>query len=488
LSQTFNGLSKLLNGLSQTFKREEGIMNPKKIFIVLMALVASVLVISLAPAFGQVDIVPPHVISPNGGEVWVVGSVHDIEWSGLSSPFTIEYSTNSGGTWLPVASEVGSSPYPWTIPNTPSFNCRVKVTNRLHQWDVSDDDFAICTTPPQITVTSPNGGENWGVGGTHYIMWTSQCFEDSVKIDYSTNSGMSWIPIDTVPNPGALEGIYQWVVPNTPSANCRVRVSDYKDGIPSDSSDNDFVISKITVSSPNGSEYWCVDSTYNILWNSNFFVDNVKLEYSTNSGGTWLTIINSTENDGVYQWIIPNNPSTNCKVKVSDHYDSDPADSSDNDFTIGVSAIAVTDPNGGEQLCVNSIYNIRWNTHCFTGNLKIEYSTNGGSNWNTVIASTANDGIYEWTVPNTPSINCLVRICDATDNDPCDTSDDVFTISPEATTVTAPNGGEVWCVGDNEDITWVCTCIDNVKIEYSTDGGSNWMTIIASIPCDGSYS
>ena len=464
-------------------------MNPKKIFVVVMALVVATFVISLAPAFALT------VTSPNGGESWVAGSVHSIVWSGKGFGYTIAYSTNSGGTWLPVAGGVPHSPYSWTIPNTPSTNCRVKVSTVWPQpeEDISDADFTIL--PSTITVTSPNGGENWGVGGTHYIMWTTQNFTDSVKIDYSTNSGMSWIPIDTVPNPGALEGIYQWVVPNTPSANCRVRVSDYKDGVPSDSSDNDFAISKITVLSPNGGEYWCVDSTYNILWNSNFFVDNVKLEYTTTtggtcSGGTWLTIINSTDNDGVYQWTIPNTtPSTNCKVRVSDAYDSDPCDVSDTTFTIGSSAITVTAPNGGEQLCVNSIYNVRWNTHCFTGNLKIEYSTNGGSNWNTIIASTTNDGIYEWTVPNTPSANCLVRICDAADNDPCDVSNNVFTIAVQAITVTAPNGGEVWCVGSNHNVTWNCSCADNVKIEYSTDGGPNWVTIIASTPCgSGSYS
>ena len=97
-----NGLSKLLNGLSQTFKKEEGIMNPKKIFVVLTALVAFALVFCLAPAFAQVEIIPPQVISPNGGEIWGVGSVYNIVWSGgTPPPFTIEYSTNSGGTWLP---------------------------------------------------------------------------------------------------------------------------------------------------------------------------------------------------------------------------------------------------------------------------------------------------------------------------------------------------------------------------------------------------
>ena len=53
--------------------------------------------------------------------------------------------------------------------------------------------------------------------------------------------------------------------------------------------------------------------------------------------------------------------------------------------------------------------------------------------------------------------------------------------------VVSPNGGEVWVVGESEDITWTGVNVSDVKIELSVDNGSNWTTIIESTPNTGSY-
>lgn len=55
-------------------------------------------------------------------------------------------------------------------------------------------------------------------------------------------------------------------------------------------------------------------------------------------------------------------------------------------------------------------------------------------------------------------------------------------------TVEAPNGGEVWVVGEAEDITWACVNVNDVKIEMSIDNGNTWSTIVDSIPDTGNYS
>jgi hypothetical protein len=91
---------------------------------------------------------------------------------------------------------------------------------------------------------------------------------------------------------------------------------------------------RIDVTSPNGGEVWFVDSTYNIIWISDNFKDSVKIEYSTNGGGGWNTIIAKTPNDGVHPWTIPNTPSALCRVRVSDAVDGDPYDISNSNFTI----------------------------------------------------------------------------------------------------------------------------------------------------------
>ena len=91
-------------------------------------------------------------------------------------------------------------------------------------------------------------------------------------------------------------------------------------------------------------------------------------------------------------------------------------------------AIVVSSPNGGETWDAGQIRNITWTTTGTIANIKIEYSTNNGSSYSTVVASTTNTGSYPWTVPNTPSATCLVRVSDAATGTPADVSNAVFSI------------------------------------------------------------
>jgi hypothetical protein len=101
-------------------------------------------------------------------------------------------------------------------------------------------------------------------------------------------------------------------------------------------------------------------------------------------------------------------------------------------------AIKLTSPNGGEKWYVDENHDITWYTLIFDSNVKIEYSTNSGTSWSTVIASTPNDGTHTWTIPNAPSANCRVKVSDAADGAPWDRSDADFSI-PDFTTSATPS-------------------------------------------------
>ncbi len=90
----------------------------------------------------------------------------------------------------------------------------------------------------------------------------------------------------------------------------------------------------ITVMSPNGGETWAVDSEQEIQWFCSNFSDPVKIEYSTDGNASKIEIESSTDNDGSYMWMVPNTPSTNCCISISDAADGDPFDISDQVFTI----------------------------------------------------------------------------------------------------------------------------------------------------------
>ena len=192
----------------------------------------------------------------------------------------------------------------------------------------------------------------------------------------------------------------------------------------------------LVLTSPNGGEIWEAGTAHAVTWLSQPTVGNVKIEYSTDGGGSWTTIAASTPNHGSYDWLAPGVNSANALVRVSDAADGDPSDTSDAVFSIVTQpTIVVKSPNGGERWIRGSSHNIIWSSTLDVGNVKIEYSTDNGTTYTTIAASTANTGNYLWTVPNNPSPACRIRISQVVGGVPIDASDGTFTILPFPPTI-----------------------------------------------------
>jgi hypothetical protein len=100
--------------------------------------------------------------------------------------------------------------------------------------------------------------------------------------------------------------------------------------------------------------------------------------------------------------------------------------------------LTVTSPDGGEIWVIGESKNVTWGSTGTVSNVNIDFSANNGVSWISIATNTANDGIHTWTIPSTASTSCLVRIQDAVDGDPSDTSNSVFSIV-SGETVTAPS-------------------------------------------------
>ncbi|MDD5503550.1 MAG: hypothetical protein PHH26_08855, partial [Candidatus Thermoplasmatota archaeon] len=103
-------------------------------------------------------------------------------------------------------------------------------------------------------------------------------------------------------------------------------------------------ITAIAVTAPNGAETW--SGTQAITWTATggAGTDNVKIEYSANSGGTWTTIIASVAaTPSTYNWnTVGKTDGTAYKIKISDVATPATFDVSDADFTIDNTASTVT--------------------------------------------------------------------------------------------------------------------------------------------------
>ncbi len=159
-------------------------------------------------------------------------------------------------------------------------------------------------------------------------------------------------------------------------------------------------------------------------------------------------------------------------------------------FTVTMPSITVTSPNGGESWSVNSGHDITWSSSGSIANVNIDYSTDNGCNWKSIATGADNDGSYTWTVPNTPSTICLVRV-EGASGSPSDTSEAVFTIAPLAQplVVTSPASGALWERGRTYAISWLKQGVQNANVRIQLFKGTSRLvkTLTNKTANDGSF-
>ncbi len=428
--------------------------------------------------------------SPNGGEALNADSSFSITWSseGEIDSVRVEYSTDNGLNWSEiVAGTQNNGTFSWLVPSVQTTLGLVRISELANAavFDISDTTFSVVL--PSLTLTAPNGGENWMGGSTQAITWNGTGSIDSVRLEFSADNGALWTEIiAATPN----SGTFDWLVTDVQTNTGLVRISDSATGVFSDMTDTTFTIigSNLTLLTPNGAEIWNGGSSQAIAWNTTGSVQQVNLDYSMDQGQTWNVISSNEANTGGYLWEVPEVQSGQTLVRVSDADDGVPSDQSDSTFTIISSTLTLTSPNGGETWRADSSYSIAWTTSGILAHVRLEYSLDNGQAWVAIVDSTPNTGSFAWTVPQVESQAALIRIADAVDGTPEEQSDSTFSIFNAELTLTSPVGGETWFGFSEQVITWQSTgVVDFINIEFSLNDGASWATIHPNAPNSGSY-
>ncbi len=108
--------------------------------------------------------------------------------------------------------------------------------------------------------------------------------------------------------------------------------------------------------SPNGNEGFLPGTVQDIKWKSN--ADNVKLEYTSDDGATWASIITSTPNDSLYSWTIPPVESESFNIRISDVIANSVFDVCDENFIVFTSNIPDSTILAGRLITEHSPYYI----------------------------------------------------------------------------------------------------------------------------------
>jgi len=337
----------------------------KKIFLELLFLTA---VLLLNAQLGTIT-----VLSPNGGETWYTGQTYPITWTSNNLTGTVyiqlvPYSGTSTQPAMTIATNVPieSGSFAWTIPATifPNGLYKIRIVwisvLGVYIADESDAPFTITSgyVTPSITVTSPNGGENWQIGQTYPITWNFTNLTGTVRIEL-VSPAMTPIA-NIIAEAPIADGVYFWTIPNSifPASFYRIHIV-WNSNLTvyfGDVSDSEFTISaggvvpSVTVLQPNGGEVWMKGRTYHIRWQSITPVNAGNVEIALFNGLSSSTvpiiIAPSIPDFGIYNWTIPRNMVTGrrFKIRVRQLSYNGAMDFSDNYFAIlGPPVISIVD-------------------------------------------------------------------------------------------------------------------------------------------------
>ncbi len=414
-------------------------------------------------------------IVPGNSNVWYVGD--GTTGSGSAQMWR---STNYGSTWTSIYSST-SSEIPMIavsrLRNTYAFATAwsstsvTKSTNSGLTWtsiaptgsswgtDIAKDD-------PNVVMYGVYGG------GTSYLSTNAGVSFSSSSLSGS-NSGMLCYDRSTflVHQTGA---IWKYNITYTvPSSNAQV----------------------LTLISPSGGENWSYNSVRNITWSAGNIV-NVKIEYKTGPSAPWQTIAPSVQGSlGTYAWTVPNDPTTQARVRVSDVADASPVDSSHANFSITVANATTQSSLSFGNVGVG---NMRVDTlrisNPGTGPLVITSVTTGTSRFIpsrssfTIVAGASDTLSVTFSPTALQSYTDTLRINSNAVGGPTNVALSGTGALVAAVSVVAPNGGEVWRVGTVHNIMWSSTLVTEVNVLYKLLTGSTWVPIAINVPAaSGSY-
>jgi len=285
-----------------------------------------------------------------------------------------------------------------------------------------------------LTVISPNGGETWTYGFAETVTWTGSGLGSQIAMEFSMNGGATWSYFGNAPS-GPNGGSSQVSVPNIPTGNALMRVSDATNPTVSDESDAPFTVfvAPITIFVPNGDSF--VFNGISMYTNWELTVSGISLlnaELSTDNGATFTPIAQNLEAAMYYAYlpISVAEPSDSCILRLSNAANPSQFGLSQLFSILPQPDYTITYPAAGDFLNTQTSYMITFTVeNPFGQYCSAEYSIDGGNTWvyfNSGFIQ-GNSGSFEWITPDIDSDQCLIRIVDGFEPSISDTSD-VFSV------------------------------------------------------------
>lgn len=493
--------------------------------------------------------------APTAPTAWRLGDAQTIRWNKLGTPHGVlnvkleydpdgDFSAADAGTPQQTrtitASTANGSPadasctasagtgcFVWTIPTDPTYASAANAAKiRLTAADTGAE-HVMATSPGftvvQLDITAPALGTVWRLGSSgHSINWTASSALGNLAIEYNKGGG-SWSSLNA--SASAAAGSWTWNIPSTPATynssslrSSQVRLTGSVGGGTVIALSPGFTIAQVDVTAPAGGSVWRLGTSGNLInWTTGGPVTgNVVLTYAPDgnpAGANAKTIVTVPVSPGTYSWDIPGGDAsyisaTNAGViQVAATVDGAPFTTVLSHVSPGITVAAplfvISAPAAAEVVGISppaygppSFPGITWTTvgGPISTNLKIEYSTDGGTTYTCNAAGDPGCIVYgnsggsspvtsprQWFVVDAAtSPTVKLRITDL--NFPQAIGESAAFKVAGAITVTSPAASEKWGAGKDQQVRWDNTgLIPSVMVELFKNG-TFFRSLTASTP------
>jgi hypothetical protein len=342
-----------------------------------------------------------NINTPNSASSWEIGSTHSINWTltGIMPRVKIELYKEDLFVSLITGNVRSDREFSWKIPSglEESTKYQIKISDRYNPTIFNFSDYFEIFIPRSLTITSPSSTSSWETGTTHSVNWASTGSITNVKIELYKEGVFFMDIIASTPN----DGSYSWTIPTglTDSNLYQINIADVTNPATNDVSDEFEIFNpSLTINTPESDTAWETGTSQYITWTSRGTISNVKIELY--KGGVFeLEIAASTPNDGSYSWNIPTGltDSNLYQINIADVTNPTIDDVSDG-FEIFNPTLTITIPESDTAWEASSSQYITWTSRGTILNVKIELYK-GGVFELEIVASTSNDGSYNWDIP-----------------------------------------------------------------------------------------
>lgn len=263
------------------------------------------------------------ITSPVEGNMWESGTSRMITWSSFpASTVKIEYMIGTGGVWTTIiASTPNDGSHEWQLPliHLPLVTIRVSDADNpaVYGYAMSGTFTILGTAPATELIATPQDGAvalAWtpsvAIGVTGYEIYRGTTVQNMVPIATVGGSVRNYLDQAVTNCTDYVYGVVALVaVKKSPMSNIAP-------ARPAGSS-------VFTASNPLAGESLRAGETKTLSWTATGCAATVALAYSINGGANWTPIIGQTENDGSYDWQVPDVASSQALVRVGDATSND---------------------------------------------------------------------------------------------------------------------------------------------------------------------